>query len=188
MNRLFPGDSSGESSGKIAFFVFEQANKIADIIVDLHSGGERWVVPFYVLVPRGNTVTHINSLELAKFIDCPIIWLLSDSWLQGSMVFQSNGCGIISILVESGGAIVTEADIDDYHKVLIKTLKWAEMFEESFEITEVYHERNKVPIIVDECSFLYSKCGEIFFPKLSPGEILNKGQRIGHLLDSYGIL
>ena len=73
LNRLFPGDSSGENSEKIAFFVFEQANKIANIIVDLHSGGERWVVPFYVLVPREDTVTHINSLELAKFIDCPTI-------------------------------------------------------------------------------------------------------------------
>lgn len=103
-------------------------------------------------------------------------------------MFQSSGYGIISILVESGGAIVTEADIDNYHKVLIKTIKWAEMFEESFEITEVYHERNKVPMIVDECSFLYSKCEGIFVPEVSPREILNKGQRIGHLLDSYGVL
>src|SRR5690606_20740631 len=49
LNRVFPGNAGGGHSGQIADRLLREAVRVADVIVDLHSGGDRSHVPHYAL-------------------------------------------------------------------------------------------------------------------------------------------
>lgn len=100
-NRVCPGDLDGTVSERLAYALFSQIIAGADALVDLHSGGTRYVFTpqagFYAL----SGVLGERSLALARAFGLDVIWQLPER--QGVCSYAAMQAGIPAIGLEIGG-------------------------------------------------------------------------------------
>ena len=72
MNRIFPGDSRGTMTEKIASYVYDELVQRADAVVDLHAGGRNLSCLCYAMMHRyPNPATSQATLDLMKAFAVP---------------------------------------------------------------------------------------------------------------------
>ena len=101
LNRICPGDSSGTVSERLAHTLFTQVIAGADALVDLHSGGTRYVfVPQAGFYPMAGKI-GAQSLALARAFGLELLWQLPGR--QGVCSYAAMQAGIPAIGLEIGG-------------------------------------------------------------------------------------
>jgi predicted deacylase len=180
LNRVFPGDLAGPHSRQNAALLFEAALGTADALVDLHSGGDRSVVPFYALYWNDGSEASKRAGELARACGTPDIWASTDPWLRGAMFTHLTRRGIPSLIVEcGGGAQLPEEHIRSYVTALRGVAQ-------ALGILPGEPPRQERYSVMDNALLVYSKRGGLFEPAVGPGERVDKGQLLGTLRDLYG--
>jgi N-alpha-acetyl-L-2,4-diaminobutyrate deacetylase len=109
MNRVFPGERDGTITLMIAHYVYHKLLPMADVVVDMHSGGSSMIfAPCVVMHHLENPLLMANTLAAVKTFGTPITLLLRELDNVGMLDTAVEAMGKIFISTElGGGAFVT---------------------------------------------------------------------------------
>ncbi len=188
LNRLFPGQAAGLHSLQTADALFSTFMAKADVLVDLHSGGETHVVPLYALNWDDGSEASRASAELVEALGIRDIWRTSETWLSGTMFAAANRAGKAGILVEcGGGGPVSQPEVDAFALALQQAALHLGM------IVAPHRDLPTRPAVGPhrfhrDCTFVYTRFGGLFVPAVEAGQIVPVGTRLGHLLGLDGTI
>lgn len=180
LNRIFPGNPQGTYSQRLAHVLLETIKESADYVIDLHSGGIALHVPFFMICKDGQTDAAIKSMWLAERMGTDIIWKAEGETAAGGTGtdhYLKNG--IPSVTVEVGGGTVVEEHERLFKLSISNALKALEMIPGEAPVQEKY-------TVYKKASFIFTKEGGLFVPAKKVGEILNRGDLIGSIMNLYG--
>ena len=180
LNRVFPGAANGPHSRQTAHILMRAALNTADAVLDLHSGGDRSIVPFYALYWNDGSPTAKESARLARAAGTPDIWMSTDTWLDGAMFTNLTRASIPALIIEcGGGGQVREEYIDQYVSAMRGVAK-------ALGILPGRAPRQRKYRTMDNALLVYSRGGGLFEPSVAAGDIVAKGQELGCIRDLFG--
>ena len=106
LNRLFPGDPCGSPTEMIAHYVSEILIPMADLVVDLHSGGRSLDYVASALVRPGRTPDeHASLLALMEAFGAPVSFVSDGTGGGGLMTLAAAAQerGALALTTELGG-------------------------------------------------------------------------------------
>lgn len=110
MNRAFPGRRSGTPTEMIAHYVYHQLLPLADVVVDLHSGGKTLeFVPSVIMHDLPDRELHAKTLAALQAFGAPAAAILTELDSEGMLDTAVESLGKIFISTELGGAGMTTA-------------------------------------------------------------------------------
>lgn len=180
LNRVFPGDSKGTYSFRLAHEILSLIEEHADYVIDLHSGGIGAEVPFYMIVKDDGTQTYDKSLWLAKRMGSNVIWRSGGEMVvDGTITGQVMNRGIPTVTVECGGGNVTKEHENLFKQSMLDAMKALEMIPGETSVQKEY-------TIISKAEFFFTGKGGLFVPACQVGDFVNKGDLIGSVMDLYG--
>lgn len=180
LNRVFPGDRTGSHTQQMADVLWSTAIEMADAVLDLHSGGDRSIVPFYALYRNDGSKASEQAARLARAAGTPDIWASTDAWLTGALFTIATAHGIPGLIVEcGGGSQVPEEHIANYLSAMEGMAQELGMLPGKPPSQERYR-------LVDDALLVYSHRGGLFLPAVQAGDVVSEGQELGRCLDLYG--
>lgn len=111
LNRTFPGSADGTFTDVLADRVFSLAADHANYVVDMHTGGNEFMIPGYSIFPLTGNAQEDETRELCEVTDLPYAIGISAEDLGGAMYSQLAHVGIPAIITETGG----EGRLHDEH-------------------------------------------------------------------------
>jgi len=106
LNRLFPGEANGSPSQAIAHYVSSILLPMADLVVDLHSGGKSLSYLPCCLIRSGNTAAETARLiELMQIFGAPIGSISDGAGGGGATTLSATAqaLGVPALTTELGG-------------------------------------------------------------------------------------
>ena len=180
MNRCFPGDPNGGHSSRTASILMETASSVADVVMDLHSGGIEAIVPFYAIYREDGSATSREARRLARATGTPDIWACQDAWLDGAMFVNFVKQGKPAVIVEcGGGGLMPEAHIENFASAVEGVARAIGIIPGEPTIQPRYR-------TMGQCFIVFNQRGGFFAPAVSAGDIVEKGQPLGRILSPHG--
>ncbi len=175
LNRIFPGDSDGHVSQRIAFKHFEIITH-ADFYVSLHGGGNfEFIEPFVNFsADKGLQETVINkSMDLARAFGLGIVNRRPSSFAGGSRLAAARR-GIPAITPELGGqcerAHKRQINVDLFIRGITNVMKYLGMIDGDLE-----KEENQILV---ETTEIRCQNGGLQTPHVKPGDKVAKGDSL----------
>ncbi|MBV1927563.1 MAG: succinylglutamate desuccinylase/aspartoacylase family protein [Rhodobacteraceae bacterium] len=108
LNRSFPGNAQGTPTEMIAHYIEDVLMPLADISIDLHSGGTSLYYPATLLRGMGNSADESAMLtRLQSAFDLPYAWVFTGGGGRNSTARTAMGAanrkGVPSVMAELGG-------------------------------------------------------------------------------------
>ena len=180
LNRVFPGSREGAHSRQAAAILFETALDVADAMMDLHSGGEEAVVPFYALYWDDGSDAAKESGRLARAAGTPDIWASRDGWLGGAMFTNFTKRGKPALIIEcGGGGPLPDQHIDNFTRAV-------EGVARAMGILAGPPARQERYRLMRECLLVYNRMGGFLLPEVEAGDVVAKGQVVARLMNPHG--
>lgn len=174
MNRIFPGDLNGTLTERLAHFFFKNIVSMADYIVDLHSAEFPDEMLPHIRVRIKNPCEDYWSLVHASGIE--VIWRGPN--LIGMLQTEANREGIPCITIEIGAAdLITERTVNIGIRAVENIMKVLGMIDGDAIVP-----RQQISLTSNE-EWIRAHIGGIYKPDIELGAILQKGQKIGDILD-----
>jgi len=182
LNRLYPGRAHGTATEMIAHYVTEVLLPMADLVVDLHSGGRSLDYLSCALIRPGKTAQeHENLLELLKIFGAPIAFLTDGSGGGGNTTLPAAAerTGVPVITAElGGGATLNRSGLDLAEQGVLRLLKHIGILR-SYDVEEAGAVR------LMDCSstdlLVYADTDGLFEPLVDLGDEVAEGQLAGLL-------
>lgn len=180
LNRVFPGKPDGSVSEQLAHRVLELALATGDVMLDLHSGGDLTITPFYVVYHKGLGEASARSAALAKCVGSRLQWGSDEGWLKGAAFANFTKRGKPALIVESGGgARVSDQDLANHQTALTGLCQGLGMLPGTPpRANDIRYGGNAI--------HLKAKIGGFWHPLVQPGEDVAEGQALGHVVDIFG--
>jgi len=182
LNRLFPGDPVGTPTERVADFVYRELVKRADIVLDLHSGGESMVFgPMIATHDLDDPMLAARTAEYIKVFGTPLAVIAAEPDPVGLLDHAVESLGKVFLTTEIwGGRSVSAATLAIADRGVRNTLRQAGVLEGEPEFTEP-------PVfvrMVDDGRILASSRG-LFEPLVDPGDDAAAGDVVArvHPLD-----
>lgn len=180
LNRVFPGDADGHFSQQLAHRLLELSLDTADVLLDLHSGGDLTITCHYTLFHNNGTPEGEESERLARATGAPNIWNSLEPFLSGSHFANFTMRGKPALIVESGGgARVTAEDLDRLTGAIFGVCQALDMLPGAPAKLDRYR-------LGGDAYHLKARRGGLFIPRVGPGDDVVKGQHIADLVDLFG--
>ncbi len=180
LNRHFPGRADGPLSPQMAHVLMETAYGAADAMMDLHSGGNEAVVPFYAIYWDDRSAAAKRSAALARAAATPDLWRCTDGWIANAMFAQFVKRGKPGMIVEcGGGGTLTEREIANHAAAIGGVAK-------AMGIVSGKPKRQKRYRIVGKCKLVFNRRGGYFLPAVGVGDEVKKGQVLGRIVNPHG--
>jgi len=177
MNRLFPGNADGNMTEVMAAHIIEDVSG-SDAVVDIHASNI-----YLTEIPqiRINELHEKELVPLAKETNVDFIWVHGASTvLESTFAYSLNNTGTPCLVVEMGvGMRITKEYGDQLVDGIFNLMKKMGIWSGSAKAAR------KVIISRDpaDVSFLNAGTGGLFIPDVKHWEELNKGDRIGRIID-----
>ncbi|ESX00621.1 deacylase [Mesorhizobium sp. LSJC268A00] len=180
LNRLYPGRAHGTATQMIAHYVTEVLLPMADLVVDLHSGGRSLGYIQCGLIRPGKTAQlHEKLLELLHVFGAPIGYLTDGSGGGGNTTLPATAeqFDVPVITAELGGGATFEGSGADLAvNGVLRLLKHIGVFP-SCDVLE------PGPVRLMDCSsrglMVYADSDGLFEPYADVGEDVSRGQLAG---------
>ena len=108
MNRIFPGDPDGTVTRQIAHYIDSELIPLADLVIDLHSGGSSLnYIPTALAKQSADPVLYQKQLAALRAFGAPYTYIQGGAQGQGGDQTLGSGAdrrGKISLGTELGGA------------------------------------------------------------------------------------
>ena len=108
MNRVFPGDPDGTVTRQIAHFIDSELIPLADLVIDLHSGGSSLnYIPTALAKQSGDPALYQKQLAALRAFGAPYTYIQGGAQGQGGDQTLGSGAdrrGAIALGTELGGA------------------------------------------------------------------------------------
>ena len=175
LNRVFPGNSEGTESERIAFLLFHSLILKADAYIDLHSGdGFEELTPYVYFV--GETPCETESAAMAACVNAD--HCVRSRCKMGGAYNLAAVNGIPSILIERGQLSLfprhqIEADKEDVRNImrLLGMLPENPLTYKKQQLTETE---------------LSAPAGGCWYPELHAGDYFSAGDLLGTIRDYFG--
>jgi predicted deacylase len=180
LNRVYPGKADGTVSEQLAHRLLELSLQTGDVMLDLHSGGDLTITPFYVIYRTGFGDASMRSAALSKCVGSRLQWGSNESWLDGAAFASFTQRGKPALIVESGGgARVREEDLTNLQIALQGICQALEMLP---GIPPVAHDVRYGGNAVH----LKAQSGGFWHASVEPGQDIVKGEELGRIVDIFG--
>lgn len=180
LNRVFPGNEGGHLSEQLAHRLLELSLDKADVLLDLHSGGDLTITCHYTLFHNDGTEAGRESERLARATGTPNVWNSLEPFLGGTHFANYTKRGKPALIVESGGgARVLPEDLDRLTGAIFGVCRALQMLPGQPKQLE------RIRLGGDACH-LKARKGGLFIPRVAPGDDVVKDQHIGDLVDLFG--
>lgn len=180
LNRVFPGNPAGTTSEQLAHRILELAFGLGDAMLDLHSGGDLTITPFYVIWHKGSGEASARSRSLSHQVGSSLQWGSDEAWLDGSAFANFTKRGKPALIVESGGgARVTDQDLANLEGAILGVCQAMEMVAGTPPTaSDIRHGGNAV--------HLKTRSGGFWHALVQPGEDVVRDQPLGQMVDIWG--
>lgn len=180
--RAFPGDKDGSITYRIIFTISEEIISKSDYHLDLHGGDAPELVMhpgFPIYRNTGVKSVDDSAKSIAKMYGTKYIWCHTEPQVTSLKDWRAR---VPSIMLESGGCGQYEEKWIKVHIDGIKNImKYLGMIEGEYQIRSDQE-------IITKTADLRVNHGGIFYPKSNPGDIVEKGQKLGEIRDIKGDL
>ncbi|BBF41474.1 hypothetical protein lbkm_0149 [Lachnospiraceae bacterium KM106-2] len=176
MNRVFPGNESGDMAEHVAACLVDDLVG-ADICIDLHASDM-----FIREIPQVRLVNKENHqlLEYAKLLNVEFVWIhKSQTVLESTLVHTLNSLGVPALAIEMGvGSRITKEYgnqiVDGIFHLLSELGIW------EGEVKET-----KRPIISTDgkVELVHANASGVFIPEVSHWNSIMAGDTIGNIID-----
>ena len=180
LNRVFPGKADGSVSEQLAHRLLELASATGDVLLDLHSGGDLTITPFYVIYHKDQGEASARSAQLSKAVGSRLQWGSNEGWLKGSCFANFTKRGKPALIVESGGgARVTDIDLSNMQTAIGGLCQALEMLPGTPPVAkDIRYGGNAI--------HLKARRGGFWHPLVQPGEDVVADQELGQVIDIFG--
>lgn len=184
LNRLYPGQAHGTPTAMIAHYVTEVLLPMADIVVDLHSGGRSLdYVQCALIRPGRNAAEHDRLLELLRVFGAPVGYLTDGKGGGGNTTLPAaaEGLDVPVITTELGaGATYTDSGRETAENGVMRLLRHLQIVPGANPPEPSSTRLMEVP---GRDYFLYATKHGLFKPAANVGDEVAEGQLAGHLYD-----
>lgn len=176
--RVFPGSAQGTPSERLAAALFEQVVVGSSLLVDLHSGGIRYLhSPLAGFLDVPDEVGQA-SLAAARALGWLHLW--AAPLRAGVLGYEAVRHGIPAVGTEVGGAgRCLPADVGLYHPSLGRLLAHAGLFEQPEPVPPV------AQTIIDGDWWLCPQSG-FLDTRVTLSQVVTAGDLLGCVLDQFG--
>lgn len=182
LNRLFPGDAAGSPTEMIAHYVCEVLIPMADIVVDLHSGGRSLDYVASALVRPGRTPEeHASLLKLMRLFGAPISFVSDGTGGGGltTLAAAAQDRGALALTTElGGGATLSKEGLALAQAGLKRILKDQGVLR---DIVVEPAAPTRFMTVRGHSAFVYARDRGLFEPAAEIGEEVVSGQLAGRL-------
>ena len=176
VNRSFPGSKTGSLASRMAYYLMKEITNNVDFAIDFHTGGEqRNNFPQIRYTPQDE-----KGFQLAKIFNAP--FMFDSKLIPKSFRNQCYKNNITVIVYEGGESLRLEENaIQQGINGTLRVLKHFKMIHHSVEIP-----KNPVSIHINKRNWIRAKVAGLFTSTVKNGEKVEKGQILGHIMDTYG--
>ena len=176
VNRNFPGSKTGSLASRMAYYLMEEITNNVDFAIDFHTGGEqRNNFPQIRYTPEDSI-----GFELAKIFNAPFIF--GSKLIPKSFRNQCYKTNIPVIVYEGGESLRLEENaIQQGIYGTLRVLKHFNMIHHNVEVP-----KNSTSIHINKRNWIRAKVAGLFTSTVNNGEKVEKGQILGHIMDTYG--
>ncbi|NQV28218.1 MAG: succinylglutamate desuccinylase/aspartoacylase family protein [Rhodopirellula sp.] len=180
MNRAFPGRSTDTITGMIAHFVATEVLPLADLVVDIHSGGSSMHMLPSVNMHRMDDVDQMaRMLAAGRVWGAPYVFLYRDVAGSGLLPSYAESLGKVTLGTEMGSKAQFGVDM------LRHTGRVRNVLHHAGILTEAYRDRGEAePIVVaadNEEDYIMAPASGIFEPFFELQDRIESGQQIGQV-------
>ncbi|MEU6147689.1 succinylglutamate desuccinylase/aspartoacylase family protein [Streptomyces sp. NPDC047081] len=173
LNRIFPGDTEGSYTLRLAATFVEQVIPAIDALVDLHTGGTFGEIAPLAILQGG--YEHLAT-DLALAAGHELVWK-GGKW-GGTVRHPTLDAGKPAITIEAGGGTYREATVELHMNSVRNIMRSLGMTEGDAELRTTY--------TAVSGTFARSKAGGFFVAHTEPGQNCKEGDLIGSIVDHYG--
>ena len=200
LNRVFPGNSNGTLSERIAYFLVQEVYPVADYVFDMHSGdANEQLYPsytaYYGKAGSQEVIQASKSMAMAFGLNLVVEfqWELSDNSTSNAILAGSAAVvrDIPSIDVEMapGMGHTDPNSIDQaYHGVLRVMIHLGILSEANAIPKKLTKKENNIeePCLVKDRHFIEAPVGGSWIPLVDTGTFVMRGNLLGYITDLYG--
>lgn len=180
LNRVFPGDPAGHFTLQLAHTLLETSLACADVLLDLHSGGDLTITAHYTLFHNDGSAAGREAERLARATGAPNIWNSLEDTLSGCQFTHFTRRGKPALIVESGGGSrVTDTDLARQTATITHVCRALSMLPGDPPRLERYR-------LGGDAVYVKASAGGFFLPAVSPGDDVQGGQMLGRIMNLYG--
>jgi len=190
MNRVFPGSPTGTISSRIAWFVSQNIFPLADVVIDLHSGGtnlEHHLMTSFHLVEDPEQRARI--IEFASLFDPPMLLAYSGGLARGTLTECAENLGKITIGSELGHLEgVVQKGVRHGYEGFLNVLRHCKMMDGA--ITKIDPDREEPPILCRWLSWKETVTAPftgVFECRVPMGARVREGDVLGYLYDFQNV-
>lgn len=181
INRIFPGSHDGTYTYQLADEYIKLIAANANYFADFHSGGFMDHCLFYAGFANDHSAVAEIELKMCESIGSEIIWDHFDTMSDfgGIIASQVAKFGIPSVTCECGGGHVLDSDIEKYVGAM-------EGFAKVLGFLPGEPVRQEKYTHIGNCFCPVTHAGGFFKRKCNDGDMINKGDVIGEIVNLFG--
>lgn len=185
MNRAFPGRPHDSITGMIAHYVSSSVLPLADLVVDIHSGGSSMHMLPSVNMHRLDNQDQMNRmLDAATAWDAPYIFLYRDVAGAGLLPTFAEQMGKVTLGTEMGSKAQFGAKtLNITRRGVDNVLHWAGILVAPPATAAAASGGPQVVEANDERDYIMAPSSGVFEPLLELGDHADSGQTIGRIHD-----
>ncbi|HEY5657249.1 MAG TPA: succinylglutamate desuccinylase/aspartoacylase family protein [Myxococcota bacterium] len=152
----------------------------ADYVVDLHTGGERFMQHPFVLFTVTGTVPADRMETLARSFGVPTLWRDRRRVFESDITVNLPAMGIPSFLLEVGGGASMKRQQD------AQQAEYALRFLNGIGVLPGGAPSPVAHTVVEDYRIVTPSRGGFFYGVVEPGQAIREGDTLGRVVDVYG--
>lgn len=184
--RVFPGYQNGSATEQVAHVITEQVIKHADVLIDLHSAGTNFDMPFLCGFNAGSNIWCQESERLANVFNADFTWHHNGAPNYGRSLTVAYEQQIPAIYVEGhGGRSIKKTDLDGYTAGVRRVLQDLKMIPTAPRVA-----RDTIRVAGDgntDAGLVASESGYLV-TRVNVGDLVSNGDVIAEIIDISGVI
>ena len=184
--RVFPGSKNGSATEQVAHAITEQVIKHADVLIDLHSAGTNFDMPFLCGFNAGANSWCQESERLANVFNADFTWHHNGAPNYGRSLTVAYEQQIPAIYVEGhGGRSIRKTDLDGYTAGVRRVLQDLKMLPTAPRVA-----RDTIRVAGDgntDAGLVASEIGYLV-TRVNVGDLVSNGDVIAEIIDISGVV
>ena len=184
--RVFPGYQNGSATEQVAHVITEQVIKHADVLIDLHSAGTNFDMPFLCGFNAGANSWCQESERLANVFNADFTWHHNGAPNYGRSLTVAYEQEIPAIYVEGhGGRSIRKTDLDGYTAGVRRVLQDLKMIPTAPRVA-----RDTIRVAGDgntDAGLVASESGYLV-TRVKVGDQVSNGDVIAEIIDISGVV
>lgn len=184
--RVFPGYQNGSATEQVAHVITEQVIKHADVLIDLHSAGTNFDMPFLCGFNAGANGWCQESERLANVFNADFTWHHNGAPNYGRSLTVAYEQQIPAIYVEGhGGRSIRKTDLDGYTAGVRRVLQDLKMIPTAPRVA-----RDTIRVAGDgntDAGLVASESGYLV-TRVNVGDLVSNGDVIAEIIDISGVI